>query len=67
MSVKWHKPRVHPNGDGEITMVAEGAGYVMARRKGAMPFVLTAREWKDLTLAPHSPAQRDLADRAGKE
>jgi len=67
MGVKWYKPRVAPNGVDEISMIAEGAGYVMARHKGAMPFVLTAREWKGLPLAPHSPAQRDLASKAGKE
>lgn len=39
------KPRL-----GRITYMAHAKGYVMARRPGAMPFVITEKLWRSFPL-----------------
>ena len=36
---------------GEIALMAEADGYVMVRRPGRMPFVLSSQSWRYLPLA----------------
>ena len=38
--------------DGPIRLMASADGYVMVRRPGKLPFVLTAAEWGELPLTP---------------
>lgn len=42
--------------EGPITVMAKADGYVMVRRPGCAPFVLSVREAASLPLAP--PAKR---------
>lgn len=35
---------------GRITLMVESGGYCMVRRPGAFPFVMTAKDFRDLPL-----------------
>ena len=40
--------RRHPVDGGQLKPMAFADGYVMARRPGCIPFVMTEREWQKL-------------------
>ena len=37
---QWERP-------GDVRLVVKAEGYAMVRRKGAMPFVITAKMWDE--------------------
>lgn len=43
---------------GELRLMVEAGGYVMVRRKGAMPFVISWREWAELPHESVEPANK---------
>lgn len=45
---------------GEFRWMTEAEGYVMCRRKGCGPFVLTRREWDALARRPELVDKPDL-------
>lgn len=40
------RTRGHPSDGGKVTLMAYSAGWCMVRRPGAMPFCITAAEWR---------------------
>ena len=52
--------RLHPSGRGPVRLIVEAEGYVMARRPGCAPFVLSVKEWRAL-----EPIDRDGVKRWG--
>lgn len=44
---------------GRVRLMVRSGGYVMVRRPGAMPFVLTEKEWARMPLfAPSSSSEK---------
>lgn len=41
-------PKLHRLGDGPVRLMARSGGYVMVRRPGCAPFVMTEKEWAAL-------------------
>lgn len=52
MSAIKFDPRDRIDEYGIIKVIARSGGYIMARRPGLMPFVLTEKEWNKLPLFP---------------
>lgn len=40
---------------GQLRLMAGTEGYVMVRRPGCMPFVITAKEWEKLPIFENAP------------
>lgn len=51
---------------GRIRLVARAEGYVMARRPGCAPFVLTERKWDSMDREPWSPERIAAAEAKGE-
>lgn len=40
-------------GGGPIRLMAKAEGYVMVRRPGCLPFILSVKEWESLALVEY--------------
>lgn len=47
---------------GTFRLMAYAEGYVMARRKGGMPFVLTVEEWNAIRKPGNGPANLSVVE-----
>jgi hypothetical protein len=56
--MKLRQTRRDPTGP--IRLMAEADGYVMVRRPGCLPFVLSAANWLALPLTTEPESPRDL-------
>jgi hypothetical protein len=52
--------RGHPIDGGRVTFMAEARNWVMARRPGNVPFVMTVQQWKALELYSASTVSTPL-------
>lgn len=56
-------PKMRPGGDGPVRFMTRSGGYVMARRPGCVPFVLSEKEWMALPDWLHAATEAASKER----